>query len=79
VQAQEASREDATIDVGAELAFDESGDRRALLSPAREEGLEVLSDDFVKQRPLGLVALVLDGGRSGGPSDPPDSTQLSCR
>ncbi len=66
VQAEETSREDSTIDVGAELAFDESRDRRALLAGVGEEGLEVLSHDFVEQCLLGLVTLVFDGSAFGG-------------
>jgi len=61
VQAQEPVGQDAAVEIGAQFALHETSDRRALLACAREEALEVLSHDFVEQRVLGLVALVLDG------------------
>jgi hypothetical protein len=59
VQAKEASGENATIEISADLAFDEASNGRSLLGCVGEEGLEVLSDDFVEKCLLRLVALVL--------------------
>ncbi len=64
-QAQEPVGQDAAVEIGAQFALYETSDRRALFARALEEALEVLSNDFVEQCLLGLVALVLDGA---GPS-----------
>jgi len=61
VQAQESVDQDAAVQIGAQFALYEAGDRRALLARAREKALEVLSNDLVEQCLLGLMALVLDG------------------
>ena len=65
VNPQEAVGEHAAGQVGPQLALDEVGDRRALLSRVGDEALEVLAYDLVKQGSFGLVAPMLDGG---GPS-----------
>ncbi len=44
----------------------EAGHRRTIAPRSGEEGLELLPDDFVKERILGLVAFVLDGEGSVG-------------
>jgi hypothetical protein len=79
VETQEAVGEYAAGQVGPHLTFDEAGDGSTLAARAGEEGLEVLADDFMEQRLLGLAALVLDGERSAGPRDPGDSRQFPCR
>ncbi len=80
VKAEEAMGEDSAANEGTEFLLDEAG--RGLLpgSRASQERLEVLADHLVEQGSLGLVALILDGGRpSAGPSSPPGSEQLRCR
>jgi hypothetical protein len=59
VHAEEAVREDAAVEVGAELALDEPGYRRARLACTTEKGLELFADDAVEERLLRLVAFVL--------------------
>jgi len=60
VQAEKTSSEDATVEVGTEFAFDEASNWCSLLARVGEEGFEVLTDDFVEERFLGLVARVVD-------------------
>jgi hypothetical protein len=60
MQAEKTASEDAAVEISADLAFDEASNGCSLLARAREEGLEVLSDDFVEKRLLRLVALVVD-------------------
>ena len=55
---QKAVREHAALEVGAEFALDEAGHGRTIAPRSGEEGLELLPDDFVKERLLGLVAFV---------------------
>ncbi len=57
---QKAVRKHAALEVGAEFALDEAGHGRTIAPRSGEEGLELLPDDFVKERLLGLVAFVLD-------------------
>ena len=57
--AEEPVREDAAVEVGADLALDEPRYRRARLACLGEEGLELFADDLVEERLLGLVAFVL--------------------
>jgi hypothetical protein len=59
VQAKKTLGEDAAIEIGTDFAFDEASDGRSLFARVGEEGLEALSDDFVKKRLLRLVALVV--------------------
>jgi len=59
--AHESVSQNAAFEVGADLAFDEAGDGRPHRSRAGEEGLELVADDLVEERFLGLVAFVLDG------------------
>ena len=68
MQAKKTSSENAAIDVGTYLAFDEASDGRTLLARVSEERRELLADDFVKERFLRLVALVV--GRVVGHVDP---------
>ena len=60
MQAKKASRKDAAIEIGADFALDEASNWGSLFACIGEEGLERLSDDFVKKRLLRLVALVVD-------------------
>ncbi|MHA7836849.1 MAG: hypothetical protein ACX98W_05245 [bacterium] len=56
-------REHAALEVRPHLPLDEARDGRTRRSGALEEGLEVLADDAVEERLLGLVAFVVN--RSG--------------
>ena len=58
VHTQEPVREDAAVEIGADLALDESGHRCARLPCAGEEGLELFADHLVEERLLGPVAFV---------------------
>ncbi len=60
MQAQETAGEDAAIEIGADLTFDEASNGCAPLARIREKGRKALSDDFVEKCLLRLVALVLD-------------------
>ena len=55
-------RQDAAAQIGTQLLLDEAGRGLLPASRASEDRLEVLADDLVEQRSLGLVALGLDGG-----------------
>ncbi len=66
MQAKKTPSEDAAIEIRADFAFDEASNGRSLLARVREDGLELLPDDFVKESLLGLVAFVLDGEGSVG-------------
>ncbi len=59
MQAKEAPSQDATIEIGANFTFDKASNGGSLLARVREKSLEILSDDFVEERLLGLVALVV--------------------
>ena len=59
MQAKETSSEDATIEKRTDLAFNEASNGCSPLARVREKGLEALSHDFVEERLLRLVALVL--------------------
>jgi len=59
--------EDAALEIGADLALDESGDGGARRSRPGQEGLELVADDGVEKSLLGLVTFVpVDGGESIG-------------
>jgi hypothetical protein len=60
MQAKKTSREDAAIEIGPDLTFDEASGGRPLLTRVGEEGLEVLLDDFIEKSLVWLVALVVD-------------------
>ena len=60
-------REHAALEVGTDLALDEAGDGHAVPTRTRQQGLELVAHDFVKERLLGLVAFVLDGKGPSGP------------
>jgi len=49
------------LEIGPQLAFDESRYGRTVLSRIREERLELLADDFMEKGLFGFVAFVLDG------------------
>jgi len=66
VQSKKTVSENSAVQIGAEFALDEAGHGRAIAPRSGEEGLELLPDDFVKERLLGLVAFVLDGEGSVG-------------
>jgi hypothetical protein len=75
VDAQESVGEHATLEISADLALDEAGDRGARGPGAFEEGLEVFAYDAVEERLLGLVAFVANcrdfagtGSRATSPS-----------
>jgi len=59
MHAKEPFREDAAVEVGADLALDEPRHRRAGLPRRIQEGLDLFADDLVEERLLGLVAFVL--------------------
>ncbi len=59
MQAKETSGEDAAIEIRADFAFDEASNGCSLLGRVGEEALEGFSDDFVKERILRLMALVV--------------------
>jgi hypothetical protein len=59
VQPQEAVRQDATAQEGAELLLDEARYRLIAVGRAREKALELLADDLVEEGLLRLMALVL--------------------
>jgi hypothetical protein len=58
VDAQESMSQDATFEIGADLALDEAGDGRTSRSCAPEEGLELVPNDLVEESLLGLVTFV---------------------
>ncbi len=67
VDAQEAMGEHAALEVGTNLALDETSDGSTRGSGAREERLHILADDAMEERLLGLVAFVpVDGGEPIG-------------
>ncbi len=53
------------LEIGPQLAFDESRNGCTVLSRVREERLEPLTDDFVEECLLRLVALVSGHGAPG--------------
>ncbi len=59
MEAQKTLSEDATVEIGAQFAFDEASNGCSLLARVREKRLEVFPNDFVKKRLLRLVALVV--------------------
>ena len=80
MQAKKTSREDAAVEIRAELTLDESRNPSPLLAGLREEGLELLSNDFVEQGLLGLVAFVVDGwGSSRDRANAPWSKSRAVR
>ena len=62
VESKEAVCEDATAKERAKLLLDEARCRLLPRGRAREEVLQLLADDLVKERLLRLVALVLGHG-----------------
>jgi hypothetical protein len=58
VDAQEAMGEHAALELGTNLALDEASDGSTRGSGAREERLQIFSDDAMEERLLGLVAFV---------------------
>jgi hypothetical protein len=66
MDAQESVSEHAAFEIGANLSLDESRDGRALHPRASQEGLELLTDDFVEKGLLGIVAFVFDEKSSTG-------------
>ncbi len=67
MQSQETLSENSAVQIGAQFTLDEAGDGRAVPTRTRQEGLELLAHDFVKERILGLVAFGLDGKGPSGP------------
>ena len=64
VDAQEAVREHAALEVAPDLPLDEAGDGGARRSRSGEEGSELRANDFVEEGLLGLVADVVGDGRA---------------
>ena len=58
MQTEKTSSEDAAVEISADFALHEASDGRAVFPRIGEECLEVVSDDFVEERLLRLVALV---------------------
>jgi hypothetical protein len=77
MDAQESVGEYAALEIGPDLPLDEAGDRRTRRTGAFEEGLEVVADDAVEERLLGLVSFVPNRGCFAGTGV--DSTSLSKR
>ena len=65
VHAQESMCQHTALEIGPQLALDESRHGCTVLSRIREERLELLADDFVEERLLRLVALVSGHGTPG--------------
>ncbi len=67
MNSQETVGEHAAVQIGTDLALDEAGDGHVRRSCSGEEGLELVANDFVKERLLGLVTFVpVDGEGSAG-------------
>ena len=66
MQSKKTVSDNSASQIGADLALDEAGHGRTIAPRSGEKGLELLPDDFVKERLLGLVAFVLDGEGSVG-------------
>ena len=79
VHANKTVREYAALEIGSQFSLDETGDGRALLSCAGQEGFELLADDLVEERLFGLVAFVLDEKGSTGTCCHEPATQTACR
>ncbi len=62
VDKKEAVGEQSALEVRADLAFDEAGDRGACRASAGEERDELCADDLVEEGLLGLVAGVVGDG-----------------
>ena len=65
VHAQESMCQHTALEIGPQLALDESRHGCTVLSRIREERLELLADDFVEECLLRLVALVSGHGAPG--------------
>jgi hypothetical protein len=65
VEPQEAVSKDSAPEVRAQLLLDEAGRRAIAFACAREEGLELLTDDRVERGLFGSVALVRGFGARG--------------
>jgi len=62
----ESVSEHTAVQIGADLALDEAGDRHVSRSCTGEEGLELVADDLMEEGLLGLVTFVpVDGEGSG--------------
>jgi hypothetical protein len=66
VQSKKTVSENSAVQIGAQFALDEASHGCTVAPGSGEEGLELLPDDFVQERLLGLVAFVLDGQGSAG-------------
>ena len=60
MEAEEASSENAAIEIGTDFAFDEASNGCSLFARVGEECLEALSDDFNEKSLVWLVTLVVD-------------------
>jgi hypothetical protein len=61
VNAQKSFGENPAGQVGAQLAFDKSGDGGTLIARVGEKALEIFPNDLVEKRVLRLVASIFDG------------------
>jgi hypothetical protein len=77
VDAQEAMGEHAALEVRTNLALDEASDGSTRRTGAREERLQILADDAMEERLLGLVAFVTN--RDGFAGTGLESTPLRNR
>ena len=77
VDTQEAMGEHAALEIRTNLALDEASDGSTRGSGAREERLQILSDDAMEECLLGLVAFVAN--RSGFVGTELESTPLRNR
>ena len=66
MQSKKTVSENSAVQIGAQFALDEASHGCTVAPGSGEEGLELLPDDFVQERLLGLVAFVLDGQGSAG-------------
>jgi hypothetical protein len=66
MDAQEAVGEHAALEIGPDLPLDESRDRGASGPRPFEKRLQVLAQDTVEERLLGLVAFVANRGGFAG-------------
>ena len=59
MHAQEAMGEHPALEIGAQLSFDETGNRLTPLARVGEKRLELFADDLMQERLLRLAAFVL--------------------
>lgn len=77
MDSEEAVSEHATLEVGADLALDEAGDRGAGRAGAHNERHELSANHFVKERLLGLVTGVVGDGRASAGTSATGATRVT--